>query len=146
MIPFVSLRAHLAVIAQLKEAHALIGRMAQLRAKEVSDVRAQCDAHAVRLLENARTNEERADRRYADLMASYRQLKLVGAVEVVPPPKIEPPPVDKVDQAILRYARDASLIPGMRQRAADERAKGTSDEEIVNMIRRGSRPAEEMAS
>ena len=82
---------------------------------------------------------ERAERRYADLMASYRMLKLQGASEPAPTPAPrEKPQPDIVKAAISRKCgRNKELRRHMEAQVEADRAAGVSDPEIALRIEQG---------
>lgn len=146
--PWVSRDAFEAVVRQLHDANALIRSMAAEHHLQLVNCHAMAEGHSVRVLENAQAEADRAEKRYADLMASYRMLKLQGAVEQAQPQRVEPAPVDPVDQAIREECRGKppEVARQMREQVKIDRANSMDDEKIIANIRRGSRPAEEMAS
>lgn len=140
----VSFAAFDAVVAQLKDANALVVRMSE----NFRAATEQNEGHVIRILENHAGEVARCEKRYADLMASYRMLKLQGAVESAPTPKPDIKPVDPVEQAIrtATAGMDAEVNAAVRAKVAEARKTEMSDDEIIANIKRGSRPAEEMAS
>jgi hypothetical protein len=152
--PWVSRDHHTDLLAQLAAARELIARMGEnhraVMIRLGDDHRRAMEAmegHVVRILENHEIEVDRAERRYADLMASYRLMKLQGAVEAPAPPRVEPKPIDAVEAAIREECagKDAAVAAAMRKQVAVDRAMGMKEEEIIRLIRRGERPAEESA-
>lgn len=98
------------------------------------------DAHA-----RERTAErERAERRYDDLLTKYQQLRLQGAVDVVP---VTPPPRAEQDLCVRAINEKCRGLPpavrtGMLTQLAADRAALMSDVEILSRITNGV-PADE---
>lgn len=86
----------------------------------------------------------RSEARYAELMASYRMLKLQGAHEPVAIPTLPEPKVDPVMAAVNAKAPDAKTRASMLRQVERDRKAELSDEEIIMRINRGNRPAEEV--
>lgn len=84
-----------------------------------------------------------SERRYSELMASYRMLRVQGHAEPAPSPVLPTtPPVDPVLSAINRMAPDARTRASMLRQVSIDRRNELSDEEIIRRIEHGSRPAE----
>ncbi len=88
----------------------------------------------------------RAESRYADLMVSYRMLRLQGFT----PPPAEPvaSPAEKPDPvlaAVNAAAKDAKTRTLMLRQVEIDRNADLTDVEIIQRIQRGNRPAEEIA-
>lgn len=82
----------------------------------------------------------RADARYADLMASYRLLRLNGHAEPAPKP---PQPKDETVTAIARAIREAAhgnapLMKTMWQQVDRDRVNSLSDLDILHRIQHGT--------
>lgn len=126
-----------ALVLQFTGAHQLIRDTASRHEREMAQCHATFDAEM-----------DRAEKRFSDLMASYRLLKLQGFTEAAPPPpKAEPRIVDPVENAIRAACagKDANVYAAMRAQVAADRANDVPPEQIIANIHRGSRPAEEEA-
>ncbi len=77
--------------------------------------------------------EEKAEAKYADLLARYHMMKLHGAVES--PPPAPAPTVDRVSAAIARAAGgDPELRALMEAQAIADRQAGKTDADILAAI------------
>lgn len=99
----------------------------------------------IRRLETTAEREAiRSEARYADLMVSYRMLRLQGftpaPAEPVARPEEKP---DPVMAAINAVARDAKTRAAAIRQVEIDRAAKLTDVEIIQRIHRGNRPAEE---
>lgn len=109
-------------------------------------IAAACDTARLAQMnaEEAAKHEERAEKRYADLLAKYQQLRLQGAVEhvpITPPPRAEP---DACVRAINEKCRGLppAVRTGMLAQLAADRAAQMSEVEILSRITNGV-PADE---
>lgn len=87
----------------------------------------------------------RAEARYADLMASYRMLRLQGYADpsaIVPMAAVE---VDQIEEAVTRASRGmpSAMRAGMLARARKE-AETMPVEVVVARITQGHRPMDEL--
>lgn len=97
--------------------------------------------------EYALNNERKWEKRFADLLARYHQLKLQGfTAPPAEPTATAPSPIDPIVMALNEASKGNPHLraAGMRQ-AAFDKAAGLSVEEIISRIQRGNRPAEEVA-
>jgi hypothetical protein len=90
------------------------------------------------LLRMNEKNIATADARYADLMASYRLLRLQGATEAPKPPR-PPEPKDETQTAIARAIREQShgdpgLMKLMWQQVDRDRVNSLNDVQILQRI------------
>lgn len=103
---------------------------------------------AMKLSERWEASHERtvdaAEKRYADLLTKYQQLRLQGAVDVVP---VTPPPRAEQDLCVRAINEKCRGLPpavrtGMLTQLAADRAALMSDVEILSRITNGV-PADE---
>lgn len=119
-----------------------------LRAKAGEDRAKRAEELLVATEARHEREQVRAETRYADLMSSYRLLRLQGFSDPTATPKpFEAPKQDPVTMAINRASRgDPELRRVMMAKVAETRREkpDITDVEIVDQINRGHRPAEEM--
>lgn len=85
--------------------------------------------------------DEKAERKFNDLLARYHMLRLHGAVDVLPPAPA--PKADAVAAAIARAAGgDPELRAMMEAQAVADRAAGKSDGDILAAIQLGQQAAD----
>ena len=154
-LPFVSRAAYEREIVRhgeaMRECSRVADDMLEKAGKQIDNLERRLTdvgVQALAQLEHFTKESERAEARYADLMASYRLLKLQGFVE-------QPIPrgtshgegkIDPIQAAINRAARgDPALKRQMLAQLEIDRAAKLNDVEILQRIERGNRPAEEMA-
>lgn len=119
------------------------------RSDEIADstVRAFQDLQSAWRRDGERHEQEmvRAETRYADLMVSYRMLRLQGFTPAPAEPvarEVEKP--DPVLAAINAVARDSKTRAAAIRQVEIDRAAKLTDVEIIQRIQRGNRPAEEI--
>lgn len=144
-LPWVSRDTH----AQAQTAASLweqAARLNEANAKQALDQAQRWQA----LYEASQASREsdmvRAEARYADLMSSYRMLRMKG-FEPPPPEQVVGPvaPVDIVLAAVNAHAPDAKTRKMMLRQVEIDRGMQLTDVEIIQRIQRGNRPAEEIA-
>lgn len=87
----------------------------------------------------ATDERQRADVRYADLLARFTMLRLQGATLPEPVTTIERPTQDIVRAAITaRAGTNRVLRQAMERQAAADKERGASAEAIVDAIERGT--------
>lgn len=129
---------------------ALTADRAEERCATVSEAAERHIATLDMILKTTEARHERemlaSEARYAELMASYRLLRLQGAQIEPPKPTMgEAPAPDPVLAAVNAKAPDIRTRATMLEQVAKDRAGGVPDPEIILRINRGSRPAEDLA-
>lgn len=105
------------------------------RAREIGDLGARIRLAEMNL-EEARLHDERAEKRYDDLLARYHMLRLQGHVSIAPPEPVKP--LDPITAAIASASGgDPELRRMMEAQVVADRIDGKSDAEILTAIHAG---------
>lgn len=87
-----------------------------------------------------------AEARYADLMTSYRQLRLQGYADPASIPPVAVVAEDPIEQAVMRASKGMPSVTRAEMLArAREEAKTQPVEIVVQRIQQGHRPMDEFA-
>lgn len=145
MIPFVTRDTYKLALAEKAtvqlEYAALLVRVgaAEANAKMLSDMLSQSNAsHDHEMV--------RGEARYAELMTSYRQLRLQGYVETPVVSHVHADsPIDPIEAAINLASRGKTMdVRQAMSRQAEMDRKLMTVEQVVLRIQQGSRPADDM--
>lgn len=146
--PWVSRRAHDRLIDQYAALGAELvtaSRTIEAKDREIRNVMQAFNEIAAEMRRDGDRHEReaiRAETRYADLMVSYRMLRLQGHTPAPEPVAVVPEKPDPILVAINSVARDAKTRAAAIRQAQIDKDAGLTPVEIIQRIQRGNRPAE----